>query len=285
MNKIWRNNLNQRKQAFWNMLKNENTSVIYVDWFSRDTAIIPKKFQSKTFPNEPEELKKIKEALSLEKMKAQAKLHHAVAVRNKAKFEEKDREMLNEIEKISSVHVRQQLQELWRNDCKKQEEKSQNLWEVKKSWFKKFECNGEKYRQLGGCGTYHVNKPRSKTRKAQKCETTVKETAKQQPPPERTTKTSITQVKGTEIPPVVEIVATGSRNNEERRDNSETQLKITVNKEVDHRKGTLTVTLKTNRRVRNNNRTGKDNDRSTGRSNYNRRPFLGQGRYSNPNQT
>ena len=61
MNKIWRNNLNQRKQAFWNMLKNENTSVIYVDWFSRDSAIIPKKFQSKTFPNEPEEQKKIKE--------------------------------------------------------------------------------------------------------------------------------------------------------------------------------------------------------------------------------
>ena len=70
MNKIWRNNLNQRKQAFWNMLKNENTSVIYVDWFSRENAIIPKKFQSKTFANEPEELKKIKEALSLEKMKA-----------------------------------------------------------------------------------------------------------------------------------------------------------------------------------------------------------------------
>ena len=63
--------------------------------------------------------------------------------------------------------------------------------------------------------------------------------------PERTTKTSITQVTGTEIPLIVEILATGCRNNEERRDNSETQLKITVNKEVDHRKGTLTVTLKT----------------------------------------
>ena len=168
MNKIWRYNLNQRKQAFWNMLKNENTSVIYVDWFSTENAIIPKKFQSKMFANEPEELKKIKEALSLEKMKAQAKLHHAVAVRNKAKFEEKEREMLNEIEKISSVHVRQQLQGLWRNDYKKQE-----------------------------------------------------------------------------IPLIVEIVATESRNNEERRDNSETQFKIIVNKEVDHRKGTLTVTVET----------------------------------------
>ena len=63
--------------------------------------------------------------------------------------------------------------------------------------------------------------------------------------PERTTKTSTTQVTGTEIPLIVEIVATESRNNEERRDNSETQFKIIVNKEVDHRKGTLTVTVET----------------------------------------
>ena len=76
------------------MLKNENTSVIYVDWFSRDNAIIPKKFQSKTFPNESEEQKKNKRGTFIgedEKMKAQAGLHHAVAERNKAKFEEKDR--------------------------------------------------------------------------------------------------------------------------------------------------------------------------------------------------
>lgn len=86
MNKIWHNNLNQRKQAFWNMLKNKNAGVIYVDWFYRDN-----------FPASQRSKKKIKEALSLEKMKAQAKLHHVVAERNKAKFKEKDSKMLNEI--------------------------------------------------------------------------------------------------------------------------------------------------------------------------------------------
>lgn len=40
-------------------------------------------------------------------------------------------------------------------------------------------------------------------------------------------------------------MAKESRNNEERRASSETQLKITVNKEVDHRKGTLAATLET----------------------------------------
>ena len=96
--------------------------------------------------------------------------------------------------------------------------------------------------------------------------------------PERTTNTSTTQMTGTETPLIVEIVATESRNNEKRRDNSETQLKITVNKEINHN-------TENNPRVRNNNRTSKDNDWSTSRSNYNQRPFLGQGRYSNPNQT
>lgn len=67
------------------MLKNKNTCVIYVDWFSRDN-----------FPASQRGKKK-KEALSLEKMKAQAKLHHVVAERNKAKFKEKDSKMLNEI--------------------------------------------------------------------------------------------------------------------------------------------------------------------------------------------
>ena len=63
--------------------------------------------------------------------------------------------------------------------------------------------------------------------------------------PERTTNTSIIQMTGTETPLIVEIVATESRNNEERGANCETQFKIAVNKEVDHRKGTLTATLET----------------------------------------
>ena len=50
---------------------------------------------------------------------------------------------------------------------------------------------------------------------------------------------------GTGTSLIVEIVAIEFRNNEERRANNETQLKIAVSKEVDHRKGTLTETLET----------------------------------------
>ena len=167
-------------------------------------------------------------------MKAQAKLHDAVAVRNKAKFEEKDREMLNEIEKISSVHVRQQLQELWRNDCKKQEKK-----------FPKFEDNGENIANSEDAAPTPPTNQDQRRGKRRNARQPQKRDGKTTAAPERTTKTSTTQVTGTEIPLIVEIVATESRNNEERGDNSETQFKIIVNKEVDHRKGTLTVTVET----------------------------------------
>ena len=99
----------------------------------------------------------------------------------------------------------------------------------KEKWFEKFQSSGENV----------TNKPSSATRKAQTCETTVvKQTAKQ-PPKKKTINTSVTQMTGTEIGAIV------SRNNGERRANSETHLKIAVNKEVDHRKGTLTATLET----------------------------------------
>ena len=284
MNKIWRNNLNQRKQAFWNMLKNENTSVIYVDWFSRDNAIIPKKFQSKTFPNEPEELKKIKEALSLEKMKAQAKLHHAVAVRNKAKFEEKDREMLKEIEKISSVHVRQQLQELWRNDCKKQEEKSQNLWEVKKSWFKKFEYNGENIANSEDAAPTTSTNQDQRRGKRRNGRQPSKRRRNNSRPRKNNQNFNNTSDRNRDT---ANSRNSGNRVSQQRRKKGQQRNPTQNNRQQRSRPQERNSNRNTenNRRARNNNRTSKDNDRSTGRSNYNRRPFLGQGRYSNPNQT
>lgn len=60
----------------------------------------------------------------MEKKEGTSQTSPAIAERNKVKLEEKDREMLNEIEKMSSVHVLQQVEGLWRNDCKKQEQKS-----------------------------------------------------------------------------------------------------------------------------------------------------------------
>lgn len=288
MNKIWRNNLNQRKQAFWNMLKNENTSVIYVDWFSRDNAIIPKKFQSKTFPNEPEEQKKIKEALSLEKMKAQAKLHHAIAERNKTKFEEKDREMLNEIEKISSVHVRQQLQELWRNDCKKQEEKSQNLWEVKKSWFEKFECSGENIANSEDAAPTNQAKPTNQAQRRGRRRNAKQPSSNRRRNNSRPRKNNQyannTNDRNRDI---AKSRDSGNRVSQQRRKKGQLRNSTQNSRQQRSRPQERNSNRNTgnNRRVRSNNRASKDNNRNTGRSNYNRRPFLGQGRYSNPNQT
>ncbi|CAH3178618.1 unnamed protein product, partial [Porites evermanni] len=195
-------------------------------------------------------------------MKAQAKLHHAVAVRNEAKFEEKDREMLNEIEKISSVHVRQQLQELWRNDCKKQEEKSQNLWEVKKSWFKKFEGNGENIANSEDAAPTpptNQDQRRGKRRNARQ-------------PPNRRRNNSRPRKNNQNFNnasdrnrDTANSRNSGNRVSQQRRKKGQQRNSIQNNRQQRSRPQERNSNRNSgnNRRVRNNNRTSKDNDRST----------------------
>ena len=220
----------------------------------------------------------------MEKMKAQAKLLHAVAERNKAKFEEKDREMLNEIEKISSVHVCQQLQELWRNDCKKQEEKSENLWEVKKSWFTKIERNGENIANSDETApTPSTNQDQRRGRRRNTRQPSNRRRNNSRPRKnnqyfnnanDRNRDTANSRNSGNRV---------SQHRRKKRQQRNSTQNNRQQRSHPQERNTNRNT--ENNRRVRNNNRTSKDNDRSTGRSNYNRRPFLGQGRYSNPNQT
>ena len=251
--------------------------------FLETTRLSRRNSNQKRFPTNQRSGKKIKEALSLEKMKAQAKLHHAVAERNKAKFEEKDREMLNEIEKISSAHVRQQLQELWRNDCKKQEEKSQNLWELKKSWFKKFECNGENIANSEDAAptppTNQAQK-RGKRRNARQLSNRRRNNSR----PRKNNQYNNTNDRNRNT---ANSRNNGNRVSQQRRKKGQQRNSTQNSRQQRSRPQERNSNRNTgnNRRVRNNNRASKDNDRSTGRSTYNRRPFLGQGRYSNPNQT
>lgn len=116
----------------------------------------------------------------MERMKAQAKLHHEIPERNKVEFEGKYRKMLNEIEKISSVHVRQHLKELCRNDCKKEKEKPQNLWEERKVGLKNSSAAEEMYKILPTQRMQHLPRQQTKLRDAKSAEN--KQTAKQQLP-------------------------------------------------------------------------------------------------------
>ena len=288
MNKMWQNNLNQRKQAFWNMLKNENTSVIYVNWFSRDKPIIPKKFQSKTFPSEPEEQKKIKEELSLQKMKAQAQLHHVIAERNKAKYEDKDKEMLTEMGKISSEHIRHQLQELWKNDCKKQEEKSQKIWELKKTWFEEFESNVDHTTNSDHTAptTSNNRDQRRRRRKKQRPKRPLNNTPRQ---------------RNNQSGDKDKFYSTNNRNSDKRNNNNYKQPRYmgqqrnrNQNNRQQHNRFQRRNTNRnagnnrgTNNYGTNSNQINGGNRGRSGRSNYNsrnRRPFLGRGRNRYQNQ-
>ena len=68
---MWGNLLNQRKKAFFNAIKSEETVKIYKDLMKRDEIFIPRKLKEKITPQYAEEQKKIKANLNLMKLKAQ----------------------------------------------------------------------------------------------------------------------------------------------------------------------------------------------------------------------
>lgn len=47
LNTVWYKLLNQRKQAYWNAIMNENLADTYENWKNREQIIFPRKFRNK----------------------------------------------------------------------------------------------------------------------------------------------------------------------------------------------------------------------------------------------
>ena len=67
---MWENLLNQRKIAFFNAIKSEETAKIYKEFVKKNEISIPRKFKEKITPQDTEE-KKNKANLNRMKLKAQ----------------------------------------------------------------------------------------------------------------------------------------------------------------------------------------------------------------------
>ncbi|CAH3133267.1 unnamed protein product [Porites lobata] len=169
--------------------------------------------------------------------------------------------MLNAIEKISSVHVRQQLQELWRNDCKKQEEKSQNLWEVKKSWFKKFEGNGENIANSEDAAPTPPTNQDQRRGKRRNARQPPKRRRNNSRPRKNNQNFNNASVRNRDT---ANSRNSGNRVSQQRRKKGQKRNSIQNNRQQKSRPQERNSNHNSgnNRRVRNNNRTSKDNDRS-----------------------
>ena len=76
-------------------------------------------------------------------MKAESEILDIKGEKCRSKYDENDNEIMSEIAKHHSIHVQQKLQERWYNECKKQEKKSNDMWNTKLERFKQLETKDQ----------------------------------------------------------------------------------------------------------------------------------------------
>ncbi|XP_048735895.2 putative uncharacterized protein DDB_G0279653 [Ostrea edulis] len=139
--RTWKRNLNERKQAFWNAFKTENTVDIYKNWRRLDLPIMPRKFRIKEIAGEDETERAIRENLAAQKFDAEIALLETRSTRYTTRFQNIDIEMEHEIKKISTGEIQTHLLEKWKKDTDDEEEKSKYIWAKKKLFYDNYEEN------------------------------------------------------------------------------------------------------------------------------------------------
>lgn len=139
--RTWKRNLNERKQAFWNALKTENTVEIFKKWRRLDKTVMPRKFRIKEISEEDETERAIRENLALQKFDAEIALLETRSTRYTTRFQNIDMEMEREIQKIATGEIQTHLLEKWKKDTEDEEEKSKYIWSKKKIFYENYEEN------------------------------------------------------------------------------------------------------------------------------------------------
>ena len=231
-----------------------------------------------TPPNESGEEREIRHTLSLEKMKAESKILQIKADKSRSQYKQKDDGILAEIAKHQSYHVQQKLEELWYDECQKEEDKSKKMWETKIEWFKQLETkaleetenpqkdqstsqanNQINRRRQNGSGNGNNRRPRDSTNRTENNRGKKEKRYRKRKRPEQ---------------PQRKQPANGRR---ETRRPARSQVKENIRRK----------TGDTNNNRDNTGRNTNSNGRPDGRRNRNqsRRPFLWQGRKNKSNRT
>ena len=131
--KNWKDNLNERKMTYFLKYKNEKMSEIYERWYQSEPPVVPKKFKAKQIPGETEEQKKVRLKLSCDKMRCEANIMKIRAENYPVKLARITDEVSKEIFKSyeENSDTANQLQELWKRECRSEEEKSARIWSDK----------------------------------------------------------------------------------------------------------------------------------------------------------
>ena len=139
---VWNKNLTKRKNACWQIVRNDNTSKIYDGWKNNAPLIIPRKFQMKEIAGESLIQTQRREKQVIYIFKTDIELLELRARSQEEKYRSIDQEMLELVEKKTSRQRRELLKKLWKEDCEREERVSLDRWEnTNLKWFDKYEKN------------------------------------------------------------------------------------------------------------------------------------------------
>ena len=139
----WRNILTKRKIEYWKYLRNSKLANIYNQWLEGEPITIPKKFQPKPVRGESEFQKELKVKLATDQMKCEIELLKVHAKNHKQQFDSIDQQVAHKIEEKfpSNQEAVTILVSKWQSLCKTEEELSEDIWKKKEDWYKKQEID------------------------------------------------------------------------------------------------------------------------------------------------
>lgn len=144
----WARLLNTRKIAYYNKIRSEGIASVYASFLQKDPVFIPQKFREKEFPGQSEDQTSLKLDLCKRKMDIEIQRLQEQSVKQDSILTETQRSIEILIKKNQDVKIQQTLKEHWLQATKREEEKSQSIWEKRKEWFEKLpEANAENVQQ------------------------------------------------------------------------------------------------------------------------------------------
>ena len=140
----WKNQLNDRKKAFWLFLKNEKLSEKYQEWLTSTPTRILRKFLHKPIPGETEEQTEIRNRFEKETMWSEMEIMNIRISNLKNKYKAIDQAMNSEIDKrFTDDSVKIMLKDQWKKDCMNEENISEDIWKQKEEWLLEQELEAE----------------------------------------------------------------------------------------------------------------------------------------------
>ena len=147
MASLWSFKLQKRKEAYWNMVKNQGHRDKYQDWVEREKIVVPRFLQKKEFNFEHEDQKAVRARAALNDFKAEIELRDLRAQQHEERYKELDEEMEQRLNTKGRGQVVNVLIEMWKAETGYQESISNRRWRRSARWLEDYEIKFlEEYR-------------------------------------------------------------------------------------------------------------------------------------------